>query len=200
MRNRWLTAVSIALVAVALVPMVAVAQSANTSEPLRTAWGAPDLEGMWDFRTLTPLQRPDDLADKAFLFTEMIHEARVVPLDGRPLLPEDMHQWLGDSRGHWEGDTLVVDTRNFTDKSSFSGGLIGRGASGETYHLVERFTRVDAETLLYEFTVEDPTWWTRPWTAAIPMKTTEGPIFEYACNEGNYGMTNLLTGARAQER
>ena len=142
------------------------------------------------------LQTPDHVV----IFTEMIHEARIVPLDGRPHLREDMHQWLGDSRGHWEGDTLVVDTRNFTDKSSFSGGLIGRGASGETYHLVERFTRVDAETLLYEFTVEDPTWWTRPWTAAIPMKTTEGPIFEYACNEGNYGMTNLLTGARAQER
>ncbi|MEE2613153.1 MAG: hypothetical protein VX975_04950, partial [Acidobacteriota bacterium] len=76
----------------------------------------------------------------------------------------------------------------------------GRGASGETFHLIERFTRVNADTLLYEFTVEDPTWWAQPWTAAIPMKTTEGPIFEYACNEGNYGMANLLTGARIQEQ
>lgn len=144
---------------------------------------------------LQVLQTPDHVV----IFTEMIHEARVVPLDGRAHLPGDVSQWLGDSRGHWEGDTLVVDTTNFTDKVSFNGGLVGKGASGETFHLVERFTRVNAETLLYEFTVEDPTWWERPWTAAIPMKTTQGPIFEYACHEGNYGMANLLTGTRAQE-
>ena len=137
--------------------------------------------------------------DHVVIFTEMIHEARIIPLDGRPHLPGEVSQWLGDSRGHWDGDTLVVDTTNFTDKASFNGGLIGKGASGARFHLVERFTRVNADTLLYEFTVEDPTWWTRPWTAAIPLKTTEGPIFEYACHEGNYGMTNLLTGARAQE-
>ncbi len=144
---------------------------------------------------LQVLQTPEHVV----IFTEMVHEARVVPLDGRAHLPADVSQWLGDSRGHWEGDTLVVDTTNFTDKVSFNGGLVGRGASGETFHLVERLTRVNAETLLYEFTVEDPTWWERSWTAAIPMKTTQGPIFEYACHEGNYGMTNLLTGTRAQE-
>jgi len=138
--------------------------------------------------------------DHVVIFTEMVHEARIIPLDGRAHLPGDVPQWLGDSRGHWDGDTLVVDTTNFTDKSSFSGGLLGRGASGETFHLVERFTRVSADTLLYEFTVEDPKTWTRPWTAAVPMQKTDRPIFEYACHEGNYGMTNLLAGARAEER
>ena len=337
MRNRFATAVCatatvVACVSVAPAPVAGQGRTATAAtEPPRTEWGQPDLRGMWDFRTLTPLQRPANLAGKEFLteeeaatfvqqtlqardkdrrydnanldvefaynqfwwdygdsitddkrtslivdppdgkipgltpeaqalarsrggpvtgrvviggvasgpedvglsercmlgfssgppivpseynnilqvyqtrdhvviFTEMIHEARIVPLDGRPHLPGHMEQWLGDSRGHWEGDTLVVDTTNFTDKSSFSGGLLGRGASGESFHLVERFTRVSGDTLLYEFTVEDPTWWTEPWTAAIPMKTTEGPIFEYACNEGNYGMANLLAGARAKDR
>ena len=334
MRDRFATALCVTATVVAFVsvtPVPATGQGQAAAPPPRTEWGQPDLRGMWDFRTLTPLQRPANLAGKEFLtdeeaaafvqqtlqardkdrrydnanldvefaynqfwwdygtditddkrtslivdppdgripdltpeaqgrtrtrqgpvtervvlgspahgpedvglsercllgfssgppivpseynnilqlfqtpdhvviFTEMIHEARVVPLDGSAHLPADVSQWLGDSRGHWDGDTLVVDTTNFTDKASFNGGLIGRGASGGTFHLVERFTRVNADTLLYEFTVEDPTWWTRPWTAAIPMKTTEGPMFEYACNEGNYGMTNLLTGARVQER
>ena len=330
----WATATVVAFVPVTPAPVAGQSQTAETaaSTPPRTGWGQPDLRGMWDFRTLTPLQRPGRMADKEFLtdeeaalfvqrtlqerdkdrryenarldvefaynqfwwdygttitddkrtslivdppdgripdltpeaqeraraprqrpvtervvlgsvahgpedvglsercllgfssgppivpseynnilqlfqtpdhvviFTEMIHEARIVPLDGRAHLPGAVPQWLGDSRGHWEGDTLVVDTTNFTDKASFNGGLVGRGASGETFHLIERFTRVNADTLLYEFTVEDPTWWAQPWTAAIPMKTTEGPIFEYACNEGNYGMANLLTGARIQEQ
>jgi hypothetical protein len=100
---------------------------------------------------------------------------------------------MGDARGHWEGDTLVVDTTNFTNKTNFRG-------SGENLHLVERFTRVDADTLNYEFSVDDPTSFTRSWTAAIPMVKTPGPIFEYACHEGNYGMTNLLSGARAEEK
>jgi hypothetical protein len=128
------------------------------------------------------------------LLNEMVHDARIIPLDGRPHLPPHIRQWKGDSRGHWEGNTLVVETTNFRDESNF------RQASGPTYHLVERFTRVDAATLLYEFTVNDPKIWTRPWTAAVPMAKTELPIYEYACHEGNYGMFNLLAGARAEER
>ena len=138
--------------------------------------------------------------DYVVIFTEMVHEARIVPLDGRPHLAKPIRQWLGDSRGHWEGETLVVETTNFTDKASFSGNLIAKGASGETYHLVERLTRVSADTLVYEFTVEDSTWWTRPWTAAIPMKSTAQQIYEYACHEGNYGMFNILSASRAEDR
>jgi hypothetical protein len=100
---------------------------------------------------------------------------------------------IGDSRGHWERDTLVIETTNFTDKTTFRG-------SSENLRLVERFRRVDPNTLLYRFTVEDPATWTRPWTAEFPMKRTEDKIFEYACHEGNYGMLNILAGARAEDR
>jgi hypothetical protein len=117
----------------------------------------------------------------------------VVPLDGRPHLPSNIRQWRGDSRGRWEGQTLVVDTTNFGDEPNF------RGATAKL-HVVERFTRVAADTLLYEFTVEDPATWTRSWSAAVPMTKTEGPMFEYACHEGNYGMVNMLAGARAGEK
>mgnify|MGYP000586708263 CR=1 FL=1 len=138
--------------------------------------------------------------DHVVIFTEMIHEARVVPLDGRAHLPGAVPQWLGDSRGHWEGDTLVVDTTNFTDKASFNGGLIGKGASGARFHLVERFTRVDAETLNYEYTIEDPASFGSHWSAAIPMRKNDAPLYEYACHEGNYSLSNVLSGARYQER
>jgi hypothetical protein len=123
---------------------------------------------------------------------EMIHDARIIPLDGRPHLPSSVRHWLGDSRGRWEGNTLVVETTNFSDKTAF------RGAS-EKMRLIERFTRVAENTLLYEFTVEDPTSFTRPWTAQIPMTKTEGPLFEYACHEGNYGLANVLAGTRTEE-
>ena len=325
-------AVAVALVLV-LAPLTAAGQTTDASTTPRTSWDAPDLRGLWDFRTLTPLQRPAQMKGKEFLsdeeaatfeaqilearnkdrredlpafldieyayndfwwdygsnitddrrtalivdppngrippltpaarekiraprqrpitervilggsahgpedlglsercmlgfssgppivpseynnilqvfqtpdyvviFTEMVHEARIVPLDGRPHISGDIHQWLGDSRGHWEGDTLVIETNRFTDKSSFSGALVGKGASGHSFRLVERLRRIDEATLLYEFTVEDPEWWTAPWTAAVPWKKTEGPIFEYACHEGNRGMENLLKAARAQER
>ncbi len=132
-------------------------------------------------------------SDTVVIVNEMVHNARIVPMDGRPHLSEDVRQWVGDSRGRWEGDTLVVETTNFLGGTSFQG-------SSEHLHLVERFTRVDADTLLYEFTVEDSRTWTTPWTAAVPMTKTEGPMYEYACHEGNYGMTNLLAGSRAQER
>ena len=127
------------------------------------------------------------------LFTEMIHDARIIPMDGRPHDSPAVRRWMGDSRGHWEGDTLVIDTINFTDKTNFRG-------SGANLHLVERFTRLDADTLEYRFTVDDPTTWTRPWTVAYPMMTTRGPIYEYACHEANYGLADILSGARAEEK
>jgi len=138
--------------------------------------------------------------DYVVIHTEMIHEARVVPLNGRPHVPSSMQLWLGDSRGRWEKDTLVVETTNFTDKSSFSGNIIARGGSTAAMRLVERFTRVDRDTLLYEFTVDDPATWVRPWTVQLPMTRSDDPIYEYACHEGNYSMPNMLKGARAAEQ
>ena len=131
--------------------------------------------------------------ENVVILNEMIHDARIIPLDGRPHLPKNIRQWLGDSRGRWEGNTLVVDTTNFTDKTNFRG-------SGEDLHLIERFTRVDANTLLYEFRVDDTTTFTKPWSAAIPMTRTQDLIYEYACHEGNYGMFGILAGARTQEK
>jgi hypothetical protein len=122
------------------------------------------------------------------LMNEMVHSARIVPLDGRP--QPGHRELVGTSRGRWEGDTLVIETKNFSRETSL------RGSSAKM-HLVERFRLVDPETLLYEFTVDDPTTWTRSWTAQVPMRKTEEQIFEYACHEANYGMTNLLKGARA---
>ncbi len=299
----------------------ATAVAADASTPPRTSWGDPDLRGVWDFRTITPLERPSELADKAVLsdaeaaefeqetlarrnkdrrtadgisaqvdvasaynqfwwdygdkltadkrtslivdppdgriperyavstarsqerreartrpahgpedrgvaercilgfnagppmnpsaynnnvhllqtpdfvviLNEMVHDSRIVPLDGRAHLPGHVRQWRGDSRGRWEGDTLVVETVNFTDKTSFRG-------SGRNMRLLERFTRVDAERLVYEYTIDDPESFAAPWTAAIPMTKTSEPMFEYACHEGNYGMLNLLVSARAGDR
>ena len=127
------------------------------------------------------------------ILIEMIHDVRIIPLDGRPHLPQHIRQWLGDSRGRWEGNTLVVDTTNFTDKTHF------RGAD-RSLHLIERLTRVDPNTILYEFTVDDPTAFTKTWKAQVPLTKTAGPIYEYACHEGNYSMWNVLKGARAQEK
>ncbi len=307
----------IAVLSVAPVALAGQTQTppAETSTPPRTPWGDPDLQGIWDFRTLTPLQRPSDFAGgqevwtdeeaaaleqsadqrRANLFSltfapaaqltadrrislivdppdgtippltpegqersaagraarravhgpedrnlvercivgetngaplipfrgsqynhnvqlfqtpgyvvllnEMNHDTRIVPLDGRPRVGQDIRLWLGDSRGRWEDNTLVVDTTNFNDRgvwytASF-GRLLGRGGS-ET-HLVERFTRVDTDTITYEFTVDDPMTFTRPWSAVVPMKRTEGPVFEYACHEGNYSLAGTLSGARADE-
>ncbi len=127
------------------------------------------------------------------LLNEMVHDARVIPLDGRPHAPQSVRQWMGDSRGRWDGDTLVVETTNFTNKTNFRG-------SGEKLLLVERFTRVDAETLGYEFTVSDATVWVTPWTASFPMARNPEDMYEYACHEGNHGMLGILGGARAQEK
>jgi hypothetical protein len=131
--------------------------------------------------------------DYVLILSEQIHDARVIPLDGRPHLPANIRQWTGDSRGHWEGGTLVVETTNFTDQTNFAG-------SGAHLRLTERFTRTGLNTITYEFHVEDPETFTRPWTAQIPMTKAQGPLFEYACHEGNYGMSGMLSGARAQEK
>ena len=131
--------------------------------------------------------------DTVVILNEMVHNARIIPLDGRSHLTPSVRQWVGDSRGHWEGETLVVETTNLLGETNF-------GGSSANLHLVERFTRVNTDTLLYEFTAEDPTTFVRPWTAQIPMKRSDGAIYEYACHEGNYGMFNLLAGARADEK
>ena len=316
------------LFVICVLPAVALAQSGSETSVVRTAWGDPDLRGVWDYRTMTPLQRSADFAAKEFLsdeeaatyerqvlvrrrsrpltpgsthaqwwldqgtaltddhrtsliidpsdgripsltpevqewdaaqrgqrlvrarqvvnslargpedlglaercllgystgppvvpnaynnniqlcqtpnhvaiVIEMVHDVRIVPLDGRPQLSSDIRQWLGSARGHWEGDTLVVDTTNFTDKTgSFDANLREPYGSGETLHLIERFTRTGAHGLLYEFTIDDPTTFTRPFTAVVPMRTGGGAIYEYACHEGNYAMVNGLTSARSQER
>jgi hypothetical protein len=131
--------------------------------------------------------------DYVVIVNEMIHEHRVVPLDGRAHVPASMQQWLGDSRGHWEGNTLVVDTTNFTGKTSF------RGAS-DKLHLTERFTRVAPDALVYEFTVDDPATFTKTWKAAITMGKSAEQMYEYACHEGNYSIATVLAGAREQEK
>jgi hypothetical protein len=131
------------------------------------------------------------------ILNEMVHNARIVPLDGRP--HGRIPQWSGDSRGHWEGNTLVVETKNFTEKGT--GALQARlQITDENLHLVERFTRLDVGTLLYEFTVTDPTRWTKPWSAAIRMANSEEQIYEYACHEGNYGLAGILKGARSDDK
>ena len=307
----------IALAGLLALPALALAQD----DAPRTAWGAPDVQGIWDFRTITPMERPEDLGDKAFLteeeavqreqaaverdielweadarrteaggsvggynnfwmdrgtrvigtrrtsliidppngrlpemteegtarradgrgsfsdriqnsytdfsnadrclmgfnagppitpggynqnvqifqtpdevvlLTEMVHTVRVVPIDGREGLDTELAQWSGVSRGRWEGDTLVVETTNFDIDRNWRGASAGM-------HLEERFTRVDADTLEYEYTVTDLDTWVAPWTVNLPMVRSDLPLFEYACHEGNYSMETMLTGARADE-
>ena len=309
-----------------LAPVAAVAQPAGGADVPRTAWGAPDLSGVWDFRSLTPFERPAELADKALLtdedaatvreeadetwrgiqdgndamptgsyneawydvegvgedrrtalvvdppdgrlppFTageerrlmdaarvrrglglheltyggwvadmgpghlavrclvgfnsgppmtpsaynnnmqlfqtedhvvvlnEMVHSSRVIPLDDQPRLDPGIRQQMGDSRGYWDGDTLVVESENFLRGTGFLG-----GQTGQHFRLVERFTRSGPDTLLYEATVDDPTVWTTPWTFELIMNHSDQPLYEYACHEGNYGIYNILTGAREAE-
>jgi hypothetical protein len=121
-------------------------------------------------------------------------EVRIIPLDGRPHLSQNIHRWHGDSRGHWEGNTLVVETTNFRPGATF------QGANPKTLKIIERFTRLDAGTIEYKFTIDDPTTWTKPWSAIVPLSHVEGPMFEYACSEGNNGIVNILAGARAAEK
>ena len=320
MNHRGHPLVSVVAVVVAT-GLLGTMQASAQTDPPRTAWGQPDLQGVWDFRSITPMQRPNDLADQEFLtteeaaeldqaaverdvqswnrearrteaggnvgaynnfwmdrglksvgtrrtslivyppngrmpsmtpsgqeraqarrdyarehpadtwgdfssgvrcilgfnagppftpsaynnnmqlfqtpdtvvvMTEMVNTSRVIPLNGQPHLDPDVLQWSGDSRGYWEGDTLVVETRNFDPKRKW------RGTTAST-RLVERFTRVDAETLEYTFTVTDPETWTSAWTASVPLVLNPEPMFEYACHEGNYSMPVMLGGARTEE-
>ena len=138
--------------------------------------------------------------DHVVILNEMVHDSRIIPLDGRPHLPGSVRQWMGDSRGRWEGDTLVVETTNLSEHTgSFDPSAMQAIGTGLTVTLTERFRRLDADTLLYEYTVDDPTIFTRPFTVAVPMRRNDEPMFEYACHEGNYGLLNILRGARAEE-
>lgn len=131
------------------------------------------------------------------ILVEMIHDARIIPVDGRPHLNAEVRQWLGDSRGRWEGDTLVVETTNLNDKVFERGAGTGFGGN---LTMTERFTRLDANTIDYQFTIDDPTTFTKPWTVSAPMSKIEGPLFEYACHEGNYALVGILGGVRAEEK
>lgn len=135
------------------------------------------------------LQTPNEV----LILNEMIHDIRIIPLDGRPHLPATVRQWHGDPRGYWRGETLVIESTNFSPKSSFRG-------AGENLHLEERFTRTGAGQLLYEFTVIDPSTWERPWSVSFPMARTDQPIYEFACHEGNKGLYNILSVARNLEK
>jgi hypothetical protein len=153
-------------------------------------WGAdPPLFPLADNNNLQIVQT----RDQVMIFHEMIHDARVIPMDGRPHLPAAIRRWAGDSRGRWDGDTLVVDTTNFTDQTRFVG-------SGTGLHVVERFTRTDLKTLKYEFTIDDPASFAAPWAGRLWMTRTDDRIYEYACHEGNYSMEGILRGARADDR
>ena len=328
MSKQSLVVVYLVIAGSAFAPLPAAAQSAGTEAPPRTAWGDPALDGIWDFRSITPLERPAEFAAREFLTTEeaanleqatierelellhrparrtraggsvdqgeegalgayndfwldrgtttvstrrtslivdpadgrlppltgeaerrraaraaylrehpsdswedrrlsdrcmfttglpmlpsaynnnvhvfqtpdhvallaeMTHTVRIVPLDGRPRPAQPIRQFVGDSRGRWEGDTLVVETMHFNP-------LTGVRGSTPDAHLVERFTRSGPDIIEYEFTVEDPATWTRPWTARVDLKRTDEPLYEYACHEGNYALSNILAGARAEER
>ena len=325
-RSGWLHLASASVIAILLATGTGMAQTADSAAAPRTPWGAPDLAGVWDFRSLTPFERPAELAEKALLtdedqalvledaeetwrgiqdgnpemptgsyneawydvegvgedrrtslivdprngrmprFTageqrrmaeqarvrhglglheltyggwvadmgpghlavrclvgfnsgppmtpsaynnnmqlfqtedhvvvlnEMVHSVRVIPLDGQPHLDAGIRQQMGDSRGRWDGDSLVVETTNFLRGTGFQGGQTGRH-----FRLEERFTRIAPETLLYQATVDDPTVWTTPWTFELLMNRNDQPLYEYACHEGNYGIYNILTGQREAE-
>jgi hypothetical protein len=164
------------------------------------SWGAkgPPMLGSTYNANLQIIQN----SESVLIYTE-IDGVRIIPMDGRPHLPPNVHLLGGDSRGHWEGDTLVVDSTNFTNKTNFRGppSMARQDIfSSEDLHVVERFTLRDADTIVYRFTVEDPSTWTKPWSGEILIRRTQEPIYEYACHEGNYGLANILAGARAAEK
>ena len=155
---------------------------------LSNSTGPPMLSGPYN-NNIQIVQAPGVV----MLVIEMIHDVRVVPMDGRPHLAASVRQWMGDPRGRWEGDTLVVDSTNFTEKTHFRG-------SDQNLHLVERFTRVDADTILYQFTVDDPTAFTRSWTGELSMHKASGAMYEFACHEGNVALPHMLSIARQAEQ
>ncbi len=194
MTVRDIVVVSTVATLLALTPGLAAAQTADTP---RTAWGDPDLGGIWDYRSLTPMSRPRAFVDKAVLTEEesaaflrqqlAFYEA----LDDGVRPHSGLSQFGGDGRGHWEGDTLVVESSHFDGELT----MIGT----EPQRLTERFTR-EGDTIQYEFTVDDPDLWETAWTARVPIRKTDGPVFEYACHEGNYAVVNMLSIARAEDR
>ncbi len=152
------------------------------------SWAAPNmLAGYNSYFQI--LQTPDHVV----ILQELAHEVRIIPMGGRPHLDDTVRLWLGDSRGHWENDTLVVETTNYSPKSYFKG-------TAENLHLIERFTRVDAETITWEITVTDPTTYASPWTAMVPLKSSSDAIYEFACHEGNHGLVGVLKSARFEEK
>jgi hypothetical protein len=167
----------------------------HENRPLQERWilmgqeRLPMVPGVNDNNLLQITQGPGWVA----MLHEINHHTRVIPTDGRPHISQNIRQWQGDSVGRWEGNTLVVDTTNF------SGVAANYRGSSEKLHLIERFTRVSDDTILYEFTVEDPTTWAKPWTAEISMTKTQGPVYEWSCHEGNSMISNILQGARVEE-
>jgi hypothetical protein len=164
-------------------------------------WGAdgPPMLGSTYNANVQILQTPSQVV----ILTEMMHDVRVIPLDGAPHIPASIHQLGGDSRGHWEGDTLVVDSTNFNDETNFRGPPATARQdifSSPQLHVVERFTRISDDAIQYRFTVDDPGSWTKPWSGELLMNKTKGPIFEYACHEGNYGLVDILEAARLAEK
>jgi hypothetical protein len=167
------------------------------------AAGPPMLPGPYN-NTYMIFQNPDYVA----IFVEMIHDVRIIPLDGRPHIPSSIRQYLGDMRGRWEGDTLVVETRNVRRTEGEAGAQgndeietrASNGRTDDTLRIVERFTRVDANTISYRFTIDDPSHWTRPFSGEFPFVKTDEKPYEFACHEGNYSVPNILSGARYEER
>ena len=156
------------------------------------SYGIPDLFAAY-MSVYRIMQSPDFIV----ITMEKIHDVRIIPLDGRPHVSSKIRHYLGDSRGHWEGDTLVVETTNFHPNGNAMGGLFR--FADQNLRLTERFTRAGPKALNYEFTVDDPTIWTKPWTAMVPWTTASGNIYEYACHEGNYSLANMLSAARFEE-
>ena len=164
-------------------------------------WGneGPPMVGSTYNANLQILQGPGTVV----VSHEIGHAARIIRTDGSAHPPSIIRQLTGDSRGHWEGDTLVVDSTNFNNRTNFRGPPATTRQdifSDENLHVTERFTRTDAETIVYRFTVEDPTVWSKPWSGELNLRRMEGPIYEYACHEGNYGLANILAGARKAEQ
>ena len=163
-------------------------------------WRIATLGATRDFYHGLPAGRSDILIAQTpshvVILRELIHDVRVIPLDGRPHLDTSIRQWHGDSRGHWEGDTLVIETTTFAATSR----SVSIGGGGDTRRVVERFTRVGPDAIRWDVTYDDPSTWTQPWTAAIALHKSDGAIFEYACHEGNYAMEGILAGARAREQ
>ncbi|HEX4595137.1 MAG TPA: hypothetical protein VH157_12720 [Bryobacteraceae bacterium] len=189
----------------------AAVEKRRRQESLRHPSGAKDL-GLQDqclvFTTAAPPMIPYSYnsnyqivqtGEALMINVEMIHDTRIIPLDGRPHVSSDVRLWLGDSVGHWEGSTLVVDTTNLKDGGGYYGDAGGMFGWDRNLHVVERFSLLDADTMLYRFEIDDPTAFTRPWKGELTMSRVAGPIYEYACHEGNYALPNLLNGYRASE-